>query len=85
MKFDPKTTTDADVRDFLVELQGTPKRDLKAAYQQAVGGEEYTVNGVLKETMVRQILGHAIGDIGEFDIDGKTMSPDSLVINRYKN
>ena len=84
MTLDPVTTTDADIRDYLVELQRTPKGDLESAYQWAVGGEEYTVNGVLKETMVRQILGKAIEDIGEFEIDGKTLAPSTLTINRFK-
>ena len=84
MAFDPNTATDADIKDFLIQLQRTPKRDLKAAYQRAVGGEEYTVKGVLKETMVRQILGHALNDIGDFEIDGMTMAPNSLVINRFE-
>ena len=82
MTFDPTTTTDTDVRDFVAELQGTPKRELAMPYQQAVGGEEYTINGATKEMMIRQIVGYAIRQIGEYEDDGK-MTPASLVINRF--
>ena len=42
------------------------------------------LKGMHKDGMVLQILGKEIGDIGEFEIDGKTLAPSTLTINRFK-
>ena len=85
MEFDPKTTTDADIKGYLITLQGMSKNyELLPMYERACGGEMYAVKGQNKDGMILRILGEAIGEIGEFTIDGKTMAPSTLTINRFK-
>jgi hypothetical protein len=85
MQFDPKTTTDADIKGYLITLKGMHKKyELLPMYEQACGGGLYAVKGMHKDGMILQILGKAIGEIGEFTIDGKTMAPSTLTINRFK-
>ena len=85
MRLDPATTTDADIKDYLITLKKMHKKyELTPMYQQACGGEMYAVKGQNKDGMILRILGEAIGEIGEFDIDGQTMAPSTLTINRFK-
>ena len=85
MNFDPKITTDKDIKEYLITLKGMHKKyELLPMYEWACGGAMYAVKGMHKDGMVLQILGKEIGDIGEFEIDGKTLAPSTLTINRFK-
>ena len=84
MILNPEHTTDTNIREFLEELQNTPKRDLRFAYSESVGGDQHVVGGATKEMMIRRIVGYAIQKIGEYEDDGK-MDPASLVINRFSD
>ena len=85
MEFNPKTTTDADIKARFIELKGMHKKyELLPMYEWACGGEIYTVKGMHKDGMILQILGKELNDIGEFEIDGLTMAPSTLTINRFK-
>jgi hypothetical protein len=85
MRLDPATTTDADIKARFIELKAMHKKyELLPMYEQACGGAMYAVKGQNKDGMILRILGEAIGEIGEFDIDGQTMAPSTLTINRFK-
>ena len=85
MRLDPATTTDADIKARFIELKAMHKKyELTPMYEQACGGATYAVKGMHKDGMVLQILGKEIDDIGEFNIDGKTLAPSTLTINRFK-
>ena len=85
MEFNPKTTTDADIKARFIELKGMHKKyELLPMYEWACGGAMYAVKGMHKDGMILQILGKELNDIGEFEIDGLTMAPSTLTINRFK-